>query len=139
MPIDGITLAMASIYEFNLRRRDAMRPQFKSVFAKGLCSSTNPADEFLFEGDTAKRIKEIVELNKNQVCKAQPSRSQGRGQRFSPCPQRGFQGYIRGRDRAFRGRGFCPSGYHQRQQQYFQDAPSQRTRFGAGVEPERFG
>ena len=88
--LDGITLAMASNYELNLRRRDAMRPQFKSEFAKGLCSSTNPADEFLFGGDTAKRIKEIAELNKNKVCKAQPSRPQGRGQRFSPYPQRGF-------------------------------------------------
>ena len=88
--LDGITLAMASNYELNLRRRDAMRPQFKSEFAKGLCSSTNPADEFLFGGDTAKQIKEIAELNKNKVCKAQPSRPQGRGQRFSPYPQRGF-------------------------------------------------
>ena len=44
-----------------------------------------------------------------------------------------------GRDRAFRGRNSGPSGYQQRQQQYFQHAPSQRTRFGAGVEPERFG
>ena len=66
-----------------------MRPQFKSAFAKGLCSSTNPADESLFGGDTAKRIKEIAELNKNNLCKAQPSRPQGRGQRFSPFPQRG--------------------------------------------------
>ena len=44
--LDGITLAMASNYEVNLRRRDAMRPQFKNEFAKGQCSSTNPADEF---------------------------------------------------------------------------------------------
>ena len=28
--LGGITLAMASNYELNLRRRDAMRPQFKS-------------------------------------------------------------------------------------------------------------
>ena len=95
--LDGITLAMASNYELNPTRRDALRPQFKSEFAKGLCSSTNPADEFLFGGDTAKRMKEIAELNKNKVCKAQPSRPQGRGQRFSPYPQRGFRGYIRGR------------------------------------------
>ena len=104
----GMTLAMASNYELNLRRRDAMRPQFKSEFAKGLCCSTDPADEFLFGGDTAKRIKEIAELNKNKVCKAQPSRPQGRGQRFSPYPQRVFRGYIRGRGRAFRGRGSVP-------------------------------
>ncbi|XP_068737209.1 uncharacterized protein [Montipora capricornis] len=55
--LDGITLAMASNYELNLRRRDAMRPQFKSEFTKGLCSSTNPADEFLFGGDTAEIAK----------------------------------------------------------------------------------
>ena len=129
--LDGITLAMASNYELNLRRRDAMRPQFKSEFAKGLCSSTNPADEFLFGGgDTAKRIKEIEELNKNKVCKAQPSRPQGRGQRFSPYPQRGFRGYIRGRGRAFRGRGSGPSGYQQ-QQQYFQHAPQSEKKTGS--------
>ena len=34
--LDGITLAMASNYELNLRRRNAMRPQFKGEFAKGL-------------------------------------------------------------------------------------------------------
>ena len=79
---------MASNYELNLRRRDAMRPHFKSEFPKGLCSSKNPADELLFGGDTAQRIKEIAELNKNKVCRAQPSRPQGRGQRFSPYPQR---------------------------------------------------
>ncbi|XP_068697665.1 uncharacterized protein [Montipora foliosa] len=129
--LDGITLAMASNYELNLRRRDAMRPHFKSEFAKGLCSSTNPADEFLFGGDTAKRIKEIAELNKNKVCKAQPSRPQGRGQRFSPYPQRGFRGYIRGRGRAFRGRGSGPSGYQQQQQQYFQHAPQSEKKSGS--------
>ena len=117
--LDGITLGMASNYELNLRRRDAMRRQFKSKFAKGLCSSTNPADEFLFGGDTAKRIKE---LNKSNVCKAYPSRPQGRGQRFSPYPRRGFRGYIRGRGRAFRGRGSDSSGYQQ-EQQYFQHVP----------------
>ena len=79
---------MASNYELNRRRRDAMRPQFKNEFAKGLCSLSNPADEFMFGGD--KLIKGIAELNKNKVCKAQPSRPQGRGQRFSPYPQRGF-------------------------------------------------
>ena len=41
-----------------------MRFQFMSAFAKGLCSSTNPAHEFLFGGDTAKRIKEIGELTR---------------------------------------------------------------------------
>ena len=122
----GITLVTASDYELNLRRRDAMGPQFKSEFAKGLWSSTTPADEFMFGGDTAKRIKEIAELNKNKVCKAQPSMPQGRGQRFSPYPQRGFRGYIMGRGRAFRGRGSGPSGYQQRQQQYFQHASSQK-------------
>ena len=110
--LGGITLAMASNYELNLRRRDAMRPQFKSEFAKGQCSSTNPADEFLFGGDTAKRIKEIAELNKSKVCKGQPSRPQGRGQRFSPYPHRGFRSYIRGRGRAFCGCGSGPSCYH---------------------------
>ena len=71
--LDGITLAMASNYELNLRRRDAMRRQFKSEFAKGLCSSRNPAEEFLFGGDTAKQIKEIAELNKNKQIYAKPS------------------------------------------------------------------
>ena len=128
--LDGITLAMASNYELNLRRRDAMRPQFMSEFAKGLCSSTNSADEFLFGGDTSKRIKEIAELNKNKVCKAQPSRPQGSGQRFSPYPQREFRGHIKGKGRAFRGRGSGPSGYQQ-QQQYFQHAPQSEKKSGS--------
>ena len=41
-----------------------MRRQFKPEFAKDLCSSTSPADELLFGGYTAKRVKEINELNK---------------------------------------------------------------------------
>ena len=127
--LDGITLAMVSNYELlNLGRRDAMRSQFKTEFAKGLCSSTNPADEFLFGGDTAKRI---AELNKNKVCKAQSSRPQGRGQRFSPYPQRGFRGYIRERGRAFRGRGSGPSGCQQQQQQYFYHAPQSEKKSGS--------
>ncbi len=59
---------MTANYDLNLRR-EAMRPQFKPEFAKGLCSSTSPADEFLFGGDTAKRVKEINELNKLNVCR----------------------------------------------------------------------
>jgi hypothetical protein len=54
--------------------------------------STNSADEFLFGGDTAKRVKEIVDLNKSKVCKGQAS-SRGRDQRFPPCPSRGFKSY----------------------------------------------
>ncbi|KAK3741553.1 hypothetical protein QZH41_002935 [Actinostola sp. cb2023] len=64
--LDGLTLAMTANYELNQRRRDSIKPQFKFEFAKGLCSSTNPADEFLFGGDTAKRVKEIAELNKSR-------------------------------------------------------------------------
>lgn len=41
---DGKALAIASNYELNLRRRDAMRLQRKSEFAKGLCSSANLAE-----------------------------------------------------------------------------------------------
>ena len=101
------------------------------MWAKHLeCSSTNLADEFLFGGDTVKRIKEIAELNKSKVCKAQPSRPQGRGQRFSPYPHRGFRGYIRGRGRAFCGCGSGHSGYQQ-QQQYFQHAPKSEKKSGS--------
>lgn len=110
-----------------------MRPEFKSEFAKGLCSSTNPADEFLFGGDTTKRIKEIAELNKNNVCKTPASRPQGRGQRFSPYPQRGFRGYTRGRGRGFRGRSSGFSGYQQ--QQYFQNAPQSEKKSGFKPKP----
>lgn len=53
--LDGLTLAMTANYEFNQRRRDAIKPQFTPEFAKGLCTSTAPADEFRFGGDTAKR------------------------------------------------------------------------------------
>ena len=56
--LDGITLAMTANFDLTQRRRrDAIRPHFKYEFAKGLCSSTSPADEFLFGGDTAKRLK----------------------------------------------------------------------------------
>ena len=48
--LDG---SLTANYEINQRRRDAIKPQFKAEFAKGLCSATNPADEFLFGGDTS--------------------------------------------------------------------------------------
>ena len=60
--LDGITLAITANFELNQRRREAIRPHFKSEFAKGLCSTTSPGDEFLFGGDTAT-------LNKHKVCK----------------------------------------------------------------------
>ncbi|EDO33597.1 predicted protein [Nematostella vectensis] len=59
--MDGITLSMTANYELNQRRREAIKPQFRSEFAKALCSSSNPADEFLFGGDTSKRVKEVAE------------------------------------------------------------------------------
>ena len=102
-------------------------PRVPKLMTKWLESLRN---YFLFGGDTAKRIKEIAELNKNKVCKAQPSRPQGRGQRFSPYPHTGFRGYIRGRGRAFRGHGSGPSGYQQ-QQQYFQHAPQSGKKSGS--------
>ena len=67
--LDGLTLSLTTNYEMNQRRRDAIKPQFKAEFAKGLCSATSPADEFLFRGDTFKRVKEITELQKSRVCK----------------------------------------------------------------------
>ena len=62
--LDVITLAKTANFGLNLRRREAMRPPFKSEFAKGLCSSTSPADEFLFGGEIVKRVKAMNELNK---------------------------------------------------------------------------
>ena len=65
--LDDKSLPMAFNYELNLRRRDAsLRASLLKVC---LAQQT---DEFLFGGDTAKRIKETAELNKNKVCKAQP-------------------------------------------------------------------
>ena len=46
-------MSLTANYEMNQRRRNAIKPQFKAEFAKGLCSATNPADEFLFGGDTS--------------------------------------------------------------------------------------
>jgi hypothetical protein len=89
--LDGITLAMTANYELNQRRRDAIRPQFKAEFAKGLCSTTSPADEFLFGGDTTKRVKEMAEFNKHKVCKGSTS-FRGRGPIFHPYATRGFRG-----------------------------------------------
>ncbi|XP_028403989.1 uncharacterized protein LOC114526591 [Dendronephthya gigantea] len=96
--LDGITLAMTANFELNQRRRDAIRPHFKTEFAKGLCSTTSPADEFLFGGDTAKRVKEMAELNKHKVCKGPSPVFRGRGQRFQPYNTRGVRsGATRGR------------------------------------------
>ena len=47
--LDDITLGTTANYDLNLRRREAMRPQFKPEFGKGLCGSTSPADEFLLD------------------------------------------------------------------------------------------
>ena len=111
--LDGITLTMTSNYELNLRRREAIKPFFKQEFAKGLCNTTVPADEYLFGGDTSKRIKEISELQKNKVCRGQPSHSNYRGRyRFTPYSRgyrRGFRGRPAGRSSTFTSH----SNYHQ--------------------------
>jgi len=132
--LDGLTMAMTANFELNNRRRDSIKPQFKSEFAKGLCSSSNPADEFLFGGDTAKRVKEIAELNKSRVCKYQ-SAPRGRGQRFSPYSSRGYRSdSTRSRGRGFRGRSNQWS-YGNRssyqQSQHFQNAPQSEKRSGS--------
>jgi hypothetical protein len=123
--LDGITLAMTANYDLNLRRREAMRPQFKPEFAKGLCSSTSPADEFLFGGDTAKRVKEINELNKLKVCR-NSSTYRGRFQRYNPYPSRGARGAFSFRGRGYRGRGFTYTSASQRQN--FQNLPQSEKR-----------
>ena len=64
--LDGIPLAITAKFGLNQRRHEAIRPHFKSDFAKGLCSTTSPADKFLFGGDTAKRVKEMAELKQTQ-------------------------------------------------------------------------
>lgn len=75
--LDGITLAMTTNYELNLRRRETVRPRFTADFAKTLCCTENPSNEFLFGGDTSKKVKEVAELNKNRVCKRSFSRGRG--------------------------------------------------------------
>ena len=77
---------MTANYELNLRRREAIKLQFRSEFAKALCSSDNPAEEFLFGGDTSKRVKEVAEVNKNKVhMKPRPKNMRGRGSPYSSC------------------------------------------------------
>ncbi len=112
-------------YDLNLQRREAMRPQFKPEFAKGLCSSTSPADEFLFGGDTAKRVKEINELNKLKVCR-NSSTYRGRFQRYNPYPSRGARGAFSFRGMGYRGRGFTYTSASQRQN--FQNLPQSEKR-----------
>ena len=118
--LDGITLAMTANYDLNLRRREAMRPQFKPEFAKGLCSSASPADEFLFGGDTAKRVKEINELTKLKVCRSFPTH-RGRSQRYHPHQPRGSRSNFLFRGRGSRGRAFTNTSSSQRQN--FQSLP----------------
>ena len=117
--LDGITLAMTANFDRNQRRRDAILPHFKYEFAKGLCSSTSPADEFLFDGDTAKRVKEMAELTKHKVCKGSSTGFRGCPQRFHPYSIRGSAG-ISSRARSHRGYVFQP-GFQQRQN--FPNAP----------------
>ena len=108
--LDGLTLSLTANYEMNQRRRDAIRPQFKAEFAKGLCSATNPADEFLFGGDTSKRMKEITELQKSRVCKSEGTSSTRGQNRFVPYSR----GYRRGRGRGARTSTYTSqSGYQQ--------------------------
>ena len=83
--------------------------------------STNPGDEFLFRGDTSKRVKEIAELTKSKVCKGSLS-SRGR-QRFAPYPAWGYWGGLAsGKGRSFRGRSSY-SGNLSGQQYLFRNAP----------------
>ena len=90
--LDVLTLAMTGNFELNQRRREAIKPQFKAGFAKGLCASTIPGEKLLFGGDTSKRVKETVELSESKVCKG-PLSSRGR-QRFTPYPARGYRGGL---------------------------------------------
>ena len=99
--LDSITLAMTANYDSNLQRREAMRPEF----AKGLCSSASPADKFLFGGDTAKRVKEINELTKLNMCRSFPTH-RGPSQRYHPYLPRGSRSNFLFCGRRSRGRGF---------------------------------
>ena len=108
--MDGLTLSLTANYEMNQRRRDAIKPQFKAEFAKGLCSATNPADEFLFVGETSKRVKEITELQKSRVSKGQGTPSTRGRNRFVSSSR----GYRRGRSRGARTSTYTShSGYQQ--------------------------
>ena len=78
--LDGLTLSLTANYEMNQRRRDAIKQQFKAEFAKGLCSATNPADEFLFGGDRSKRLKNS---RRAEVCKGQGTPSTCGQNRFA--------------------------------------------------------
>ena len=92
--LDGLTLSFTANYEMNQRRRDVI----------------NPADEFLFGGDTSKRVKEITELQKSRVCKGQGTPSTRGLNRFVPYSRR----YHRGRGRGTRTSTYTSlSGYQQ--------------------------
>ena len=49
--LDGIALDLTANFKLNLRC-EATKPQFRKEFAKALRIANNPADEFLFGGDT---------------------------------------------------------------------------------------
>lgn len=103
--LDGPTLAMTTKCEITHRRRDATKLHFKNEFAKGLCSSTRPADEILFGGEIATWLRKVAELNANKICKCLSS-SGTKGPRLSPYSARGFRGsFQRGRGRGLRGHG----------------------------------
>ena len=109
--LDGLSLSWTASYEMKQRRRDAIKPQFnRAEFAKGLCSANNPADEFLFGGDTSKRVKEITELQKSRVYKGYGTPITRGRNRFVPYSRE----YRRGRGRGARTSTYTsPSGYQQ--------------------------
>ena len=118
--LDGITLTMIANYDLNVARREGMKPNFKPGFAKGLCSSSSPADEYLIGCDTAKRIKEINALNKQKVRLDKSSVAyRGRRKRYSPYSQRGPKG------RGFRGCGSLGGSFYRSssQRQNFPNMP----------------
>ena len=63
LALDSLTLMANFVYEFNLSRRELIRPDLNEEY-KQLCSSQTPTSKFLFGDDLPKAVKEISETNK---------------------------------------------------------------------------
>ena len=79
--IHALVLLMSGNREFNLKRRELLRPDLNSQFSV-LCSASTPITTQLFGDDVGKEIDEVAKANRLSKRLAIPKR--GRGSRYHP-------------------------------------------------------
>ncbi|CAB4027192.1 Hypothetical predicted protein [Paramuricea clavata] len=91
---------MSGNREFNLRRRELLRPSLNSQYAT-LCNPSTPITSELFGDDISKEIDQVAKAN--QLGNKLSSLRRGRGQRYhpyagSPSPHYSGTGPMSGQD-----------------------------------------